>query len=767
MENLEQIFFSKNNIGIINNKLLNQFNIKNDKDKKYVSSILMKNIKNTWSSLDKSKINKNNFNSIYGQFNNIILNTTVSELNTALNGKKTYDPNTLKFERDFKSNPNNGVNYLERSQPVLKNNNNSILGPNQEFMLKSNENKKYANNFDSSLDTLFRPLINEPSELNTYQTNKNNTNDFKERLQEIQQIRNNDVPLPKTANELPDFLKSKPTSVRSDQDVINKEKTNNELQFLDSNDDDNLFSLDNIDKPLILTEIEEDTAPFSDRLKRLQDERNNISLPVQKTVNFTSETFEDTFESLKDIKPTIINNKEPVNRGQYNEPVNQRQNNVDQRQYNEPVNQRQYDEPVNRGQYNEPVNRGQYNESVNRGQNNIEQRQYNEPVNRGQYDELVNRGQNNEPVNQKEYVEYNKNIEFEKFLKQKEIEKKISKKNESKTEKSSYKEIFDQLKNFNSNLLNQINKLKLELDEIKNDKTTQFDSIKQDIIIEFEKLNEIKVINERKENELNMKEFDIDKKINELNMKEFDIDKKINELKIKEHEIENRENEYIRLYNQYSSLINIKNYQLEISPDISISNYKYNLSKSIIVSSIKLINYSIPQCKFNIEENINNIFNFIIIETNETKEIILPTGYYDIDILIEKLNNNEHYIIFELDKLQQNILINAEFQIQLVNTNLSYNVLGFTNYDNVNNNFIADNIYDLRIDNKIYLFLENISLQPFAILNFNNTINDSEIKFENDILLEYLDISFKNSKGININFYNNKHYLNLQLTSNN
>jgi len=236
---------------------------------------------------------------------------------------------------------------------------------------------------------------------------------------------------------------------------------------------------------------------------------------------------------------------------------------------------------------------------------------------------------------------------------------------------------------------------------------------------------------------------------------------------MKEYDLEKRENEYMRLYKQYSNLINIKNYQLEISPDNSISNYKYNFSKPITINSIKLLNYSIPQTKFNIEENINNIFKFKIIESNDIKEFNLPTGYYDINILIEKLNSNEHNIIFELDTLLQKILIKVDFEIQLINTDLSHDILGFINYDKIDNNFTADHIYDLRIDNKIYLFLSNISEQPIAILNYNNTINDSEMKFENDILLEYLDISFKNSKGIDINFYNSKHYLNLQLTSNN
>ena len=150
----------------------------------------------------------------------------------------------------------------------------------------------------------------------------------------------------------------------------------------------------------------------------------------------------------------------------------------------------------------------------------------------------------------------------------------------------------------------------------------------------------------------------------------------------------------------------------------------------------------------------------------ENKEIIINNGYYTIDELLKSLNNNEDNIIFELDSLTQKIKIKSETDISIINTPLSYNNLGFTTFEIEEKELISDVIWDLRIDNKVYLFFTNLNDAPFAVLNPNNTINESEMKFEDDVPLEYLDIVFKDSKGNEINFYKINHYLNLQITAN-
>ena len=76
-----------------------------------------------------------------------------------------------------------------------------------------------------------------------------------------------------------------------------------------------------------------------------------------------------------------------------------------------------------------------------------------------------------------------------------------------------------------------------------------------------------------------------------------------------------------------------------------------------------------------------------------------------------------------------------------------------------------DDAYDLRRDDKIYLYLNNIdNSSPFAILNYEGIAN-AEIKFENEIVLDKLDIVFKNSKGNLYNFHGLNHNLTFNLTS--
>ena len=80
-----------------------------------------------------------------------------------------------------------------------------------------------------------------------------------------------------------------------------------------------------------------------------------------------------------------------------------------------------------------------------------------------------------------------------------------------------------------------------------------------------------------------------------------------------------------------------------------------------------------------------------------------------------------------------------------------------------NNTHIAETIFDLRIDNKVYLFFTNISDSPISIITPNTNIYDSEIMFDNPVKIDFLDISFKDANNNDYNFYNISHYINLNL----
>jgi len=309
MENIQENFFSKNNISLLNNKLLETLNTKNlnEKQRIYIAQTIVNNMKIIWKTIDINKIKPENLQSVLKQFNSIVYKNSFEEIKKITTKENNFtDSNQKKYERDFKSNPNNGVTIHERPESIMKKNN-SWLGPNEHYVINSQERHKLANQPDRNLDNLFRPIVDkvpEEAQFNNYTIGKGT--DFKEKLQDIQRIRDTEVPKSRKAeSDLPDFLKSKSTSVRTQEDFSEKKKinqyNNDELNFIEGADDnENLFSLDNIDKPLINdNDYEEDPSPFADRLNKLKNDRDNIQIPQQKTIDFKSENFND-------IQPTII-----------------------------------------------------------------------------------------------------------------------------------------------------------------------------------------------------------------------------------------------------------------------------------------------------------------------------------------------------------------------------------------------------------------------------------------------------------------------------
>ena len=310
MENIQENFFSKNNISLLNNKLLENLNVKNlnEKQRIYIAQTIVNNMKIIWKTIDINKIKPENFQSVLKQFNSIVYKNSFEEIKKIIASKENNftDSNQKKYERDFKSNPNNGVIVHERPESMMKKNN-SWLGPNEQYVINSQEIHNLANQPDRNLDNLFRPIVDkipEEAKFNNYTIGKGT--DFKEKLQDIQRIRDTEVPKSRKAeSDLPDFLKSRSTSVRTQEDFSEKKNinqyTNDELNFIEGADDnENLFSLDNIDKPLINdNDYEEDPSPFADRLNKLKNDRENIQIPQQKTIDFKSENFND-------IQPTII-----------------------------------------------------------------------------------------------------------------------------------------------------------------------------------------------------------------------------------------------------------------------------------------------------------------------------------------------------------------------------------------------------------------------------------------------------------------------------
>ena len=399
---------------------------------------------------------------------------------------------------------------------------------------------------------------------------------------------------------------------------------------------------------------EEDQSSFTDRLNRLKNDRDNIQVPKQGSIDFSSDSFNDNFNNnFNDIQPSKIDKLK-----------------------NNDIQPSKIDKLKN---------------------NDIQP---------SRIDKIKNENQQN--------IEYKnqQNIEYKNQQNNKEYTKKVNKLTEEQ------REIFNKLKDLNKNLLTQLISYK-----------------NQNIQLQHDNL-------------------ELAEKLQEIIHKEKELDEKLKEINTKENELDDK----------YGNIINTKIYQLEINPDSSISSYRYNFSNTMNIIGIKLTSCSIPFKKYNIEDNINNLFLYTI--NNIEKNIIITPGYYTIEEIINNLNLNQSDIVFELNLINQKIKIISENIFNIVPLTLSIINLGFKSNCNGNSTYIADTIYDLRINNKVYLYFKNISDSPISIITPNTNIYDSEVLFENPVKLNYLDIEFKDDNDNNYNFYNINHYIHLNLMTN-
>ena len=248
-----------------------------------------------------------------------------------------------------------------------------------------------------------------------------------------------------------------------------------------------------------------------------------------------------------------------------------------------------------------------------------------------------------------------------------------------------------------------------------------------------------------------------------LRIKNEDYDTLNTELRLKEVEHIKKDNELKQMLINYDYLFKSQYLQLEITNNKS--SYLWPMNEIQNVMSIKLLSYSLPVPRFNIEENKNNLLSLKI--NNEIIEIVIPTGKYTIDELINVINtkfesNIDSKVKISINNEQKIIIegINKEDIIEIIPTVLSNNNLGFSEQpDTLTFKYISDKCWDLRIEDKIYLYLNNLSDEtPFGILYFNG-LSTSHFKFQEPFNLNNLEIIFKDSKGYDYNFYNLSHSL--------
>jgi hypothetical protein len=695
--------------------------------KQEIIDILIKNMKIVYKNLDISKINQSNIQSIHTQFKKISLEQTINDINKHTNYLKS--PTDLKFQRDFTSNPNKGNKLMDR--PESTKTNQPVKEP---TLINTNPGLNFNLNADTnSFDDAFKPMsdnlpiMTEPVKtgntqnvFNNYSSDKN-IEDIKTRMQVVQQSRDNELSLKQQRPTTPEFLKPKKTSIKQEESLTNimpQTKTNiipqthsgapdfknmNSMHFnqdfsgLLNDSNDNLYSLDNIDKPLVETEIFEDNSNFEDRLKKIQSERNNINVPkTQTNIDFTKSDYQQSQNNYQPPQQQSQNNYQPPQQPQnnYQPPQQQPENN-----YQPPQQQ-----PENNYQPPQQQPQNNYQPPQQQPQNNYQPPQ--------------------QPMN-------NKMAELKTSLQTLNIN--VPDKNNIAQKIQQYQDKIINLETQNNELLELINKLQNNFNNSnESEKLTQ---IKNQIATEFA----------------------------ELTIKNEKIDTLNSTLKLKEVQLTTKETAMNELITKYDYLFKSAYIQFEVSNTENKSAYTWPLELIKNIIGIKLMTYSIPLPRFNIEENKNNIFSFKLNEQEHS--ITLSTGKYTIDELITILNEkikqiNETLLISV--NVEQKVIFessNTEDTITIINTMLSKENLGFlVNIENKNIQ-ISDKCWDLRIDNKVYLYLNNLSEEiPFGILYFNGTAV-SQFKFEKPFNLNNLEVVFKDSYGMPYNFHNLPHSL--------
>ena len=851
--NYQNNFFSKETISGLNKLLLQNSSLQNlSRDgKQELINILIKNMKTVFKSIETSKINNNNFNSIFEQFKKFSISESLNEISKSNIFSLQQSTSELKFERDFNSNPNNGNKLMERPESTKIINKsfdsfNDSLKKNSDPNFLANDNN---NSYQFNIDQAFRPIVENVDD-NYFNNHSYGKNLSKDKINEIQQIRNTEINI----NTLPNYSNKSITDAQIKLGVIdpinnfvnkdNQKKNNNsvpDFKNMDSNEfnksfsglandiGENLYDINNIDKPLINCEMVEDDSKFEDRLKKLKMERDNFKPNNQENqIDFTSNTFpKDTNDNLVPQqqkqqhhqqqqqqlhRPQIIQQQrqQQLQSPIQEQPIIQRQQQLQSQIQEQPIIQRQQQLQL---QLQSPIQEQQQlqlQSQINEQPIIQRQQQLQSPI---QEQPIIQRQQqlqsqiNEQPIIQRQTISLPqqqlvkkqhilvssnplelKDVQIHDMQKNI-IEQKNSTNDNIKFKKSENinlnnsdhekKKILSQtqLNSYNNSKLNIGNNVSHNDSKIDNNSLGELNNIintlkKENLILN----NTINYMKKKMNDNSNLSEIkeQLNNEFKSLKIQTNEYENKINNLNNKELEIIKKEQALNKLINNYNYLFNAQYLQLEVTNLQNKSNYIWKINNTLNnVISIKLLSYSLPLPRYNIEENINNLFKFNIsgIDIN----VNIPSGKYLIDELINYINNiilnknvkliinNDQKLI--LESYDDNDIINiypthlSKINFGFNNDNININEIINDNGNNKRNRIIASQTWDLRINDKTFLYLNNISDEiPFGILFYNGQ-SVSQFKFDLPFNLDKLEINFKDNYGNNINFYNLQHNL--------
>ena len=689
---IQNMFFSKDIITNLNKIVQQQTNSINStkEEKQELVNTLVKNMKTVYKNIDTSKINNKNFESIFDQYKKHSIMETINDI------KKSKASSTdMKFKRDFTSNPNQGNRVMDRPTSTKS----------------SFEGFSNSNGYESSLDQVFKPIVDNLNDNKFNNFNSGKPKDAVSRMEDVQKSRQAEMAARNQRPPTPDFLKSqksnpdkdssnsrnssfKPVGRGDKPDFTNmkSDEMNQGFQGLSNDTGGDLYSLDNFDKQLIDVDMTEDTTSFEDRLKKLQSERGNIKPITNNTaVDFTSDTFPKS--------DSMGNNMIPQKTKQMlqQEQLKQQQFKQDQlKQQSIQEQQRQEQQRQEQSIQEQQRQEQQYKQQSIQEQQRQEQQYKQQSIQEQQRQEQFKQQQQ---------------------MPQDQVNDKFSMiKNSMKSVNIEVKEETKRLKQ----LEEENNMLKETIRQY-----NELDTIKQQIADEFEQLNN--------KNEI-------------VSLKEIELAKKESEIK--------------QLIVNYDYLFKSHQLQFEVTSKENKSNYVWNMKMIPNVMGIKLMSYSIPLPRFNVEENKNNMLKIKIGDT--IHDINVKNGKYTIDELIDSINNVITKMKININvtvNSMQHITIESENDFELIETILSKDNLGFTNKYDISNKIISDRIWDLRVEDKVYLYLNNLSdIMPFGVLHFNGN-STCNFRFDKPFNMEKLEIIFKDSKGYDFNFHNLPHSL--------
>jgi ribosome-binding protein aMBF1 (putative translation factor) len=598
VSSVEKKFLGKTNIKALL-KLIKKKN--KEYGSKNIINLLIPIMKETYRAINLKKINRKNVKEIFRQYNKLCINSINEKLSEDSNIS-----NNMKYKRDFNSQPKRVVQVQER--PV--------------FEQKSTQHFSHLNR-NETLDDIANFYTPIKPNSNNKVVNNYSKDDMKKILEQYEDQRNKDIHVRKKPP-TPKFLKTEKTR-------HGNEVTENKLNVDNYDNSNNFYDLNNNNDNFKPQEVVIDNASLEDRLKRMQESRDNVNIPndmIQKLPSLVRDNNVPLSNNVPMNQNVPLSNNVPMNK---NVPMNQ---NVPMNHNNVPLSN------------NVPMNK-------------------NVPLS------------NNVPMNQ--------NVPM----------------------------------NHNNVPMNSNTKPTLVL-ETSQDYSTLV-----------------------KENQ------ELKKMVNKVNM--MKINNSI--LNQRENELLKKEVEIKQLLESYVNINNMKNISMNINFNEGKYNFKFDRLDNIV--NISLVNYSLPNIRYNITSN-NNILQYTI--NDNMKELVIPKGRYNIELLLEKLKNNDFKLRLDFD---ERVVISSNNNIELHETNL-LKCLGFNKVSG--KELKANRIYDLRNTSKVLLYIKNLDNDyPMGVL-YNNRTNSSIESYYDNLSLENFEIELRDENNNIYDLNNMECRLNFMLT---